>query len=240
MALEVWKKSEVAEAFLTERSLLIPDRHRQLSVLLRVLKHTATALPLHRVVDLGTGDGILLATVLEAYPQAIGFAVDFSPPMLQQARTKLARFGPRATVLEGDLSSPDWNAGLEGRFDAAISGLAIHHLPDERKRQLYREIHALLNDGGVFVNTEHVLSPGPKGEELFNDAMTEHLFERRREKGENVTLENVRREYLERPDRAANILASVDEQCQWLRQIGFRDVDCFWKYFELAILGGWR
>jgi len=41
---------------------------------------------------------------------------------------------------------------------------------------------------------------------------------------------------LERPGRAANILASVEEQCRWLRDIGFQDVDCFWKYFELGNL----
>ena len=45
---------------------------------------------------------------------------------------------------------------------------------------------------------------------------------------------------LERPGRAANILASVEEQCRWLHEIGFQDVDCFWKYFELAIFGGFR
>jgi hypothetical protein len=55
-----------------------------------------------------------------------------------------------------------------------------------------------------------------------------------------VTREEVLKEFLERPDRAANILASVEEQCQWLREIGFREVDCFWKYFELAIFGGMR
>ena len=75
-------------------------------------------------------------------------------------------------------------------------------------------------------------------EEMFNDAMSEHLFERRRQRGEAVTREQVHREYLDRPDRAANILASMEEQCQWLRDTGFRDVDCFWKYFELAIFGG--
>jgi len=240
MTLEVWKRSDVTESFLTERSLLIPDRQRQLSVLLRILNHTSHDTRLSRVLDLGTGDGILLAAVLDAFPQATGSAVDFSPPMLQQARAKLDRFGTRAAVVEGDLSSSAWRAGLEGRFDAVISGLCIHHLPDKRKRELYREIYELLNEGGLFLNTEHVSSPGPKGEELFNDAMTEHLFERRQASGEDVTLSQVRREYLERPDRAANILASVEEQCRWLREIGFRDVDCFWKYFEVAIFGGWR
>ena len=68
----------------------------------------------------------------------------------------------------------------------------------------------------------------------------EHLFERRRERGEAVTFEQVKHELLERPDRAANILAPVEAQCAWLRELGFHDVDCYWKYFELAIFGGVR
>ena len=42
------------------------------------------------------------------------------------------------------------------------------------------------------------------------------------------------------PDRHDNILAPVEEQCRWLRRIGFTDVDCFFKAFELAIFGGRR
>jgi tRNA (cmo5U34)-methyltransferase len=103
---------------------------------------------------------------------------------------------------------------------------------------LYREIYDLLTEGGVFVNSEHVASASPRGEQIFDDALTTHLYHRRKEKGEEVTLEQIRREYLERPDRAANILALVEDQCRWLREIGFRDVDCFWKYFEVAIFGG--
>lgn len=41
-----------------------------------------------------------------------------------------------------------------------------------------------------------------------------------------------------RPDKVENILASVDDQCHWLRQIGFGDVDCFFKVFELALFDG--
>jgi tRNA (cmo5U34)-methyltransferase len=78
------------------------------------------------------------------------------------------------------------------------------------------------------------------GENKYAHAMTTHLYHRRKEKGEEVTLEQVRHAFLERPDRSANILALVEDQCRWLREIGFRDVDCFWKYFELAIFGGIR
>jgi SAM-dependent methyltransferase len=238
MSAEVWKQREVAAAFLNERSLIIPDRQRQLEVVLGVLRFLAQ--PPRRVLDLGCGDAILLAAALTAYPEADGVALDFSPLMLEQARGRLAAFGPRAAAVEADLQSPAWLTAVRGPFDVVLSGFAIHHLPDERKRALYGEIFGLLAPGGLFLNVEHVASPTPRVEEMFNEAMTEHLFLRRRERGEDVTLEQVRRDFLERPDRAANLLAPLEEQCRWLRDLGFRDVDCFWKYFELAIFGGFR
>jgi cyclopropane fatty-acyl-phospholipid synthase-like methyltransferase len=238
MQAEVWKDRAVAAAFLEERSLLIPDRPRQLDVLLRLL-HAAPR-PVRHILDLGAGDALLLATVLDACPQASGIALDFSPLMLEQARQRLARFGDRAATVEADLATPAWKSGLAGPFDAIVSGFAIHHLTHERKRALYGEIFGLLATGGVFVNSEHVASATPWLEERFDDAMAEHLWQRRRERGEDVTLEQVKREFLERPDRAANILALVEEQCAWLRELGFAHVDCFWKYFELAIFGGFR
>jgi tRNA (cmo5U34)-methyltransferase len=238
MEADVWKRRDVAAAFLEGRALLIPDRQRQLDVMLRVLRLSVR--PPRRILDLGCGDAIILATVLEAFPEASGIGLDFSPLMLEQARTRLARFGERAVTVEGDLSLSAWRTAAPGDFDAVLSGFAIHHLPYERQRALYGEIHALLLPCGVFLNLEHVASQTLWGEGLFNDAMAEHLYLRRRERGDDVTLEGVRHEYLERADRAANILALVEEQCRWLREIGFREVDCFWKYFELAIFGGVR
>src|SRR5437762_406783 len=113
---EVWKQRDVAAAFLNERSLLIPDRKGQLEVMLRVLRFAPR--PPARVLDLGAGDGILLATVLEAFPQATGVAVDFSPLMLEQARARLAPFGPRVRTAEADLQDPAWRATAPGPFDA--------------------------------------------------------------------------------------------------------------------------
>jgi SAM-dependent methyltransferase len=238
MTAEVWKRADVAAVFLDEHSLLIPDRQRQLEVLLRLLRSWPHE-P-RRLLDLGAGDAVLLATALEAFPQATGVAVDFSPLMLERARQRLAAFDGRAATAEADLGSPAWRQAVAGPFDAVLSGFAIHHLPDGRKRALYGEVFDLLAEGGLFVNCEHVASPTPAVERLFDDAMSEHLWQRRRERGEDVPLEQVRQEFLTRPDRAANILASVEEQCWWLREVGFRDVDCYWKYFELAIFGGRR
>ncbi|HLW67614.1 MAG TPA: class I SAM-dependent methyltransferase [Gemmataceae bacterium] len=236
MPAEIWKDREVAKAFLTERSLMIPDRPRQLEVMLQVLRHWRPQA--ERVLDLGAGDGILLGTLLEAFPKASGIAVDFSPLMLEQARQRLSKFGQRAVTHEGDLQTTARKHSLTGMFDIIVSGLAIHHLTHERKRELYREIFDLLLPGGAFLNCEHVASATPANAEMWDNFASEHLYQRRKEKGENVTPELVWREFMERPDRAANILAPVEDQCRWLREIGYRDVDCFWKYFELAIFGG--
>ncbi len=48
----------------------------------------------------------------------------------------------------------------------------------------------------------------------------------------------MRRQFVNRADRAANILAPVEDQCRWLRAIGFRDVDCYFRIYELAVFGG--
>jgi SAM-dependent methyltransferase len=234
----IWKDTEVASAYLNERSLVIPDREKQLEIMLRVIRY-APAMP-GRVLDLGCGEGILLAAVLEAYPYAKGIALDFSPRMLDQARLQLARFGLRAQTAEADLNSTRWREVVTGPFDVVVSGLAIHHLPHPRKQELYQEIFDLLAEGGVFLNTEHVASPTTLVEGISNDNMAEHLLARRLRDGDNVTFEEVRTAFLERPDRAANILAPVEDQCEWLRKIGFQHVDCYWKCLEIAVLGGMK
>ena len=236
MSAEVWKDPDVARAFLEEHSSLIPDRLRQLEVLVRIVRFHCPAPRL--ILDLGSGDALLLATLLDAFPGARGVALDFSPLMLERARQRLDRFGARAAIVEADLGSPAWREGQAPPCDVVVSGLAIHHLTDERKQALYREIHDVLTPDGIFLNCEHVASASPAGEQIFDDVMVDHLSNRRKARGEDVTPEQVRREFLERPDRAANILAPVEEQCRWLREIGFRDVDCFWKYFEVALFGG--
>jgi len=65
---------------------------------------------------------------------------------------------------------------------------------------------------------------------LFLDHLERHHRDRSRAEVEKT--------YYARPDKAANILAPVEAQCQWLREIGYTDVDCYLKVFELAVFGG--
>jgi len=173
-------------------------------------------LPAHlgRVLDIGTGDGRLLGLVRSARPSVSGVAIDYSPAMLAAARE---RFGEveGIDVLDHDINGPLPHLGP---FDAVVSSFAIHHCPDERKRALYGEVFAALSPGGAFLNLEHVASPSEPLHDAFLSAIG----------------------YTRETEDRSNLLLDVETQLRWLRALGFQDVDCHWKWREMALLGGVR
>lgn len=233
----VWQEQALAETFLTGVRGAIPFATEQIAMALSIL---ATAeIPIRRVVDLGCGDGAIADAILSADPEVHVTAVDFSAPMLEQAQTRLAKFGDRSQLLQADLYTPDWKTELSS-FDAVLSGYCIHHLPDQRKQALYAEIYHLLNPGGWFLNIEHVASTSAWGEALFNEQMVDRLYAWQQAQGSSLSRQAVATKYVYRADKAANILAPVEQQCQWLRELGFQRVDCYFKFLEVAVFGGMR
>ena len=79
-----WESAEHARAYL-QRADRVPHRSAGEAALLDEIPPAA-----RRVLDVGTGDGRLLDLVLRSRPHARGVAVDFSPLMLQQLRTRFA------------------------------------------------------------------------------------------------------------------------------------------------------
>jgi tRNA (cmo5U34)-methyltransferase len=226
-----WQQGDVATAYLDRRSA-IPLWGEQADVVRRLL--TRSPRPITRFVDLGTGDGLLASLALDACPGSEAVLVDFSRPMLDAAAERL-RAGPaRWQAVEADLSASTWLDSLPpGLYDAVISSFCIHHLPHERKRELYAEVFRLLAPGGLFLNWEHVSTEAlAKG--MFDEAMVEGLARLQPDRDVN----EVAREYHERPDARENKLLDVHTQSRWLREIGFEQVDIYFKWVELAVFGG--
>jgi SAM-dependent methyltransferase len=235
-----WQDDALVHTYLTGVRGAIPGASEQLAIMLQLV--ASLERPVHHMLDLGAGDGVLTATLLGAYPGAEATIVDFSPPMLAAARACFANAQPPVRMLERDLGLADWANDLvaSAPFDVIVSGYAIHHLPDERKYALYAEVFDLLAPGGVFINIDHVASSSDRLARTFDQSMVDALTQFRRRETPDLSREVVEWEYDNRPDRLDNILATVDVQCDWLRAIGFQEVDCFCKWFELALFGGFK
>lgn len=207
-AVNRWPDAPHALAYLESRDS-IPHRTEGCAVLLEVLEELG---PPQRVLDLGTGDGVLLALVRSAWPDVDAVGLDFSATMLEAAHARFAG-DDSVTIAEHDLDRP---LPELGSFDAVISSFAIHHVADARKRALYAEVFAMLEPGGCFANLEHVASPTERLHQQFMLAM-----------GKDPADED-----------PSNKLAPLDVQLGWLRDLGFVDVDCCWRWRELALLVG--
>jgi tRNA (cmo5U34)-methyltransferase len=100
----------------------------------------------------------------------------------------------------------------------SFSSFAIHHLTHQRKYTLYEEIYDMLYPAGVFCNLDHVSSPSVEQHRRFLKAIN-HANKR---------------------EDNTNRMLPVEKQLQWLRDIGFVDVECYWKWLEFALLIGYR
>jgi SAM-dependent methyltransferase len=181
----------------------IPHRDIAEEMLLKALPQQVV-----QFLDLGTGDGRLLALVRRHHPDAKAIGLDSSAPMLDRAKERFDD-DPLIELREHDLRGPLVEAGMA---NVVVSGLAIHHLEDERKRELFGEIHALLVPGGVFANLDLARSASPRLHERF------------------------RREIGRIEDDPTDRLAGLTEQMDWLRDAGFGEVDCHFKWLELALM----
>ena len=207
---EEWSSVQHVLAYLNVADNL-PHRTEGEAVLLDHVSKDAS-----RVLDLGTGDGRLLKLLKIDRPNMNeAIALDVSPTMLKAARDHFANDNT-VKVVEHDFNFPLPNS--LGYFDAVVSSFAIHHLDHKRKRALYEEIYNILNPTGVFCNLEHVASPSVELHVRFLNAIG----------------------YSPKTEDKSNKLLPMETQLGWLREIGFVDVDCYWKWLEMALLIGYK
>jgi len=175
--------------------------------------------PAH-VMDLGCGPGTLAEKLLAAFPQMRVICSDGSDEMLNLARQRLSSYEDRVSYAQADFSANEWTANLPGQLDAVVSARAIHNL---RKLKLigavYGKIYAVLRPGGVFLNVERVNFATPQLRTYFR------------------RLQIKTRGQAPKMDGAAPSLA---QQLSLLRSARFKDVDCFWRETNTAIVGGFK
>ena len=236
---EVWKQAAIVERYLSFHAA-IPLAQEQISVMLTLLSTRPE--PVRSFIDLGCGDGILGAALLDKYPESQGVMADFAELMLDQARIQLKDYQPQLQFVNLDYADPAWADAMENiaPFDAIVSRYSIHHQPDERKRAIYEDIFGLLSPGGWFVNIEHILPSAQLATDLLDMHIIDGRYEIEAQNGGTKTRQEIADIFMNRPDRETNLLSPIETQCNWLREIGFEQVDCYFRIYELAVFGGRR
>lgn len=234
----IWQNAEVATNYqVSSQSIPFVDVHFE--IMHRVID--ASGVQVHNLLDLGAGNGIATVQVAKQQPVTHATLTEFSAPMFDMARERFESEPPGfdLTWVTGDFREADWHADVAdaGPYDMVVSRFAIHHIPDEDKRALYGAILEWLRPGGLFVNIEHTASASPLYAEAHDRLMVECLSAA---SGQSKNFDEVYASYRDRADGPANILAPVWDQLDWLRDLGFIDVDCAFKSFELSVFAGRR
>ena len=194
----------------------------------------------NRILELGCGTGELTLKILECYPSATIVAIDYSPRMLDFARAKIesAGYAARWTGIELDFgewaNNPNFS-GLGDKFNACISSLAIHHLEDEMKLKLFQRIRQSLDAGGCFWNADPLLAESAGMKDIYQAAREDWAL------SQGETLAQIRANVgtsvsygYSNPDR----LATLSAQLEMLGSSGFETVAVPWKYYGMAVFGG--
>ncbi len=180
-----------------------------------------------RVLDLGAGTGLLSSVLAGSLPDATFVLLDEAPAMLERAAERLAPLGDRVTTVVADLRDPL----PEGPFDVVASALAIHHLDDDGKTDLYRRAADVLAPGGVLINAEQVAGPTPN-----LDAAFKAMWRK------NCRALGATDEVLAAADErmAIDLPASVPDQLAMLEAAGLVDVACLFQSWRFAVLAAWK
>lgn len=180
------------------------------------------------VLDLGCGTGTITKTLKEKFINAKVTCLDLAENMIEMAKIKLERYEDINYVI-GDFYSLNFSE----KYDVIVSSLALHHLvTDEDKIEFYKKIHDALNEGGVFYNADVVLGSNDYLKELYINKWKEFM-------NQSVSMEEIEEKWVpaaETEDHPSKLMDHLD----WLRDIGFKDVDVIWKYYSGTVYGGYK
>ena len=228
-----WAEKGFGEQYLETADIRVVERKRLLAILKSFYRHFLVDKQQCRVLDLGCGDGVLTNELFRIDGSLSATLVDGSEDMLNKAKERLTGFknirfvkASFQELLHTDLPY----------FDFVVSALAIHHLTMSEKNSLFEYIYTHLDAGGYFVNIEVVLPPSEALESWYQNLWREWILEKQTELGLEDDYEGTIRSYKEKGHY--DKLDTLTDQLDALNDIGFKDVDCFYKYGIFAMYGG--
>ena len=227
----------------------VPRREAMLAALLAQIPYPEGEA--FRLVELGSGEGLLARAALELFPGVEVRALDGSAAMRHATEATCEAHRSRLTVAPFDLldleardpaaaAEPAWLEHLEGA-DAVVSSLCVHHLSSPGKRALFAAAAERLAPGGALMIFDLVEPAGDVVRALWAAQWDVAASARAAQvEGGARALEAFHREgwnLYRHPDPVDKPSPLVD-QLRWLREAGFEEAECTALVAGHALYGG--
>jgi len=235
-----WTEGD-SQVFLEDGRYFVPDRGVQIATLCAVIPEPPEG---SLLVDLGCGEGLLARALLGQFPSAKVLGLDGSAEMRKRARAACSSFGARFECRPFSLSDRSWRDFAESPH-AVVSVLAVHHLDDEGKRSLFRDIGARLAPGGAFVLADLVRPTTPDGMQLaareWDRAVRRRALELDGHLGAFQRFQRLDWNlYSPRVEDPVDKPSSLVDQFRWLEEAGLERADVWWMRAGHAIFGAFK
>jgi tRNA (cmo5U34)-methyltransferase len=220
-------------------AVAVPHRQEMMAVLVAAVPFEPNE-PL-KILELGSGQGLLAETLLNHFSAATLTALDGSESMRHEAMVRLRRFGDRARVAPFEVAALDWWDRMFG-VDVVVSSLCLHHLNDARKRYLYKAAADRLSPRGALLIADLVDPQTPALRSLAADGWDAAASRQAAALGAPELFERfvaVRWNHFRFRD-ALDHPAALLHHFVWLRHAGFAAVDCAWMEAGHAVFGGFK
>lgn len=218
-----------------------------------VLEHVRGIRTIERpvILDVGSGTGAEIISLLQQCPDLNALAVDDAPAMNAILREKLLRTGlkSRVKILQADVRGlgvgdlqEHLDLGWKGGFLASVSALTIHHFTRAEKEDVYKLMFQCLAPGGMLVNADlfsfasSTLSDLALAAEIgdiregFNNAIQE-------EPANRAKLQELCDHWVKHYEQE-NRCSSLEEQAEYLSRLGAIEVGCPFRVWQNGVLCG--
>lgn len=230
-----WAKDEFTREYRDNADIYVMERARMLNILKSFYSHFMKKDRKKSILDLGCGDGIIAYELLKTDGAISATLLDGSRDMLNNAKERFNGF-EKVRYIHASFQEIMRKNVLEHQYGLIVSSLAIHHLTMKEKKALFRKIYAHLYPGGYFMNIDCILAPTETLDQWYLSLWKEWIDEKKLSLGMNGDyFDDIIRRYKDNKDNKPDTL---EDQLNALREVGFREADCYYKYGIFAMFGG--
>lgn len=231
---EGWLNPEAADNYARTVNLMVPQRQEILSIISRLAIELGSENP--KIIDLGCGFGDVTAEIVKLKPDVEVLMLDFSDEMIRRSSERF-KDNKNITVAKQDLNQGISGITDEREFDAIVSCFALHHVEFENRIKLYSDVHAVLKEGGLFINGDLFKEDSPIIDEWeFDNNISSLLVIFKEKLGQEWTFDELKLNRLEHGQKMGDKPGTIWEMFHDMRAAGFGFIDCLWKFRNLAVM----